>query len=527
MADITTSGTGNGLMMLIASTMSGSGDSTSPDVMDGALSAIIGQALTANNFHTSNTVAIKDIPSSGVQISNQADDYVYAEYPIKQNREYRLKVKANSFGYDTTVQVAAVIDSVAVAVFLFIHDQDEGSIRVYLDGAIIHDDVLAVPVPEVSATFMNTSVSEICHVGIGSSSDPANPWVLDIVLEEVPAPAASMRTVATQAYTVDVVAVSHAWPPHVDPTDYTALEGGGYKSHPPVIVPKNQFNHVIAYTYTAEDPVVRVETWNYLNGFLRDKTGAGDGVNPFPIQNGDFGSHSMQMTTDLVGQWRSVTTLTYQSGRTEVIEHEYEITGDPGANFADEQLYIGGMPVPEYSDDWQAIADIYDGQDEARRAAAQSRADSAPVRPTVLTHPFDFPLNQATSPQELVDALAIAQTGKTAGDAGISQFEALAATNPVQAALNEMNYYLSIVGTWAALADSATNPNLRAVAARMRTITENFANDSRLAHNGVVSFDQADEQWALYQQYMIYFEKQPAQDVVDMHTWHLVLGAPQ
>lgn len=438
---------------------------------------------------------------------------------------------------------------------------------------------------------------------------------------------------------IDTVQPSHALPAHVSEDDYFKTRNGGWVSKIPETVEKDSFLISNQFTYTKEDPVVRVDYTYYFNGHFESESGAGDGVTPFPvpfewvasdagvtkeystrgtesyhgsrepqtldnrkyirtgglsIQNWrivfdeyydrvlvteitncearfdtwhepdltvgayerrgntlwvgggqgavafryepqtkvytqDYGGNSNTMKTDKVGLWKCVTELTYLSGFTQSYTHEYEVTGDPGTNFSDIQLIPGNWPVetPIYKEQWQAIKGFWTGKNALIAAAVQDKIDAAPSAPTSASHPNEFSLDsQSAPPADIQMAVDIVTTGATTSSDGITVFESLVASNPIQAALNELNHYAQIVKSWADLADSTANANLKAVASANRQFTDNFAERSRAAHNGWISFDEADAGWKLYEQYSKWAIKQTPNELQNMEVWDLVLNRP-
>jgi len=240
----------------------------------------------------------------------------------------------------------------------------------------------------------------------------------------------------------------------------------------------------------------------------------------------DYGGVSVGMDTDLVGSYRRVGEITYLSGYVETYEITYEVTGDPVTNFTDIELIPGGWPVtqPIYKEHWEDIQAFYTPTDTIRAAAVQSRIDAAPAKPTSATQPYEFSFNdQSNPPADVVMAQTIIATGKSAGDTGINLYESQVSSNPIAAALAELNSYQNIVKTWRDLADTTGNANLKAVAEKNATFTSIFAEESRLAHNGVIDFAEPDANWQTYQVYMAYFDKQTPNEVVDIKTWDEVL----
>lgn len=323
-------------------------------------------------------------------------------------------------------------------------------------------------------------------------------------------------------------AEQHDLPFTADVNDFDPLQGGGYFSKEPVSIATTDDDQMVGITYRADDPLVRIDNEEWFNGYLFRKTGAGNGVDPFPINNPpDFGSVTMQYSVRHVGDWEFVMTLKYQSGRIEMYRHEYVVTGPNKAVYEDKELYVGGLGVPEYKEDWQTIADFWDGRNESKRIVAQAKADAADPKPTGASHPYQFPLNQLTNPPaDLQGVINIATSGLTAADDGINAYEALARTNPDQARDNELAHYSAIVNSWSQLYGTTTNPNLKAVAQQNVEWTLYFTRVSEAAYLGDRTFEEADSRWRGYQQYSQYFLTAPADKVVDVRTWEIVLGRP-
>ena len=439
---------------------------------------------------------------------------------------------------------------------------------------------------------------------------------------------------------VDSVQPTHAFPEWVDLDDYFKTRNGGWVAKIADSAEKDSFSLYNSFTYKPEDPPVRINYTYYFNGHYESQSGAGNGVDPFPVpfnfvnQTGQptkehstrgtdtyhisrepseftatkylrsggasiqnwlitfpesydrmviseitnaavrwdtwedpvlavgsydradnklwvhgaagvvavryqpqkkvydpYASNTVGMKTDKVGTWKCVTEVTYQSGFIESWTHEYEVTGDPDANFSDIELIPGGWPVatPVYKEDWQAIQNQWNTWGLSIQAAAvQARIDAAPSKPTSASHPYEFAFNdQSNPPADVQQVIAILATGKTAGDDGINAFETLANSgNSIQGALNELNHYASIFQSWEALANSTSNVNLKSVAQSNRQFTHNMYEASRAAHNGWIPFTQVDADWQLYQQYSAWAERQTPNEVQNMRVWDEILGRP-
>lgn len=335
-----------------------------------------------------------------------------------------------------------------------------------------------------------------------------------------------LRTAGQNTQTVE----THDFPEHVDLNDWEEIKGGGYKSKPGTTATKGDTNFRIFYTFNGADPFVLVDYFYYYDNILISKGGQGDGVTPFPNNPGEtFGGTSFNMNTQYPGNWRAVFKLTHQSGYINYVTHDYTVPGDGSTAFTDEELYIGGIPIPEYSEDWQRIADQWDEfGNPLKRDASLLRVASEPNKPTPATHPYSFPLSSvdASAPADVQQAKAIAEEGQTAPSAAVDSFEALAQTDYSAAVAAEDAAYADIVQSWKDLSAATSNPNLKQVADAVAETTQNLRELVALAHNGQESFAYADEGWEKYQRYAAWFEKQSADTVVSMQVWDEVLGQP-
>ena len=157
--------------------------------------------------------------------------------------------------------------------------------------------------------------------------------------------------------------------------------------------------------------------------------------------------------------------------------------------------------------------------------SAERWGSPSPTRPPAE----DTPLNalHTSAAQYLKDTAAVIASSTDVATRAVDLFESLYDSNPQAAYQSEIATYRAISTQWQAIEQSAPpGSNLRSVAASNATFTTLFTNDVIAAHNGQFDFEEADNEWRVYQDYAGWAQRQSAVTIVDMEKWDLVLGRP-